>query len=147
MAIYVYDMGLPDMRAGPRRFLWRQTLGRLRSEEVSLGFQHLCVLQERAGNSSLHGLVEKACKLCLLQAVYTSAVTKAQYVRDATLADAAEAEKLLQRQSAAREQYDQGLAKLRATSRQLQSLASRVCVLHTLAVGRRQCTWTRLPAV
>ena len=62
----------------------------------------------------------------VLQAVYTSAVTKAQYVRDATLADAAEAEKLLQRQSAAREQYDQGLAKLRATSRQLQSLASRV---------------------
>lgn len=66
----------------------------------------------------------------MLQAVYTSAVTKAQYVRDATLADAAEAEKLLQRQSAAREQYDQGLAKLRATSRQLQSLASRVCSPH-----------------
>ena len=62
------------------------------------------------------------------QAVYTSAVTKAQYVREATLADAAEAEKLLQRQSAAKEQYDQGLAKLRATSRQLQSLASRVRV-------------------
>ena len=41
-------------------------------------------------------------------------------------ADAAEAEKLLQRQQAAEAQYDQGLSKLRATARQLQSLASRV---------------------
>lgn len=45
---------------------------------------------------------------------------------EALKADAAEAEKLLQRLSAAEAQYDQGLSKLSATSRQLQSLSARV---------------------
>ncbi|KAK9907760.1 hypothetical protein WJX75_009439 [Coccomyxa subellipsoidea] len=77
---------------GPRHFLYRQTLGRLRSAE----------------------------------AVFTTAQAKSQAITEALQADAAEAVKLLQRQSAAEAQYDQGLQKLQATSRQLRSLSSKV---------------------
>ena len=51
---------------------------------------------------------------------------RAKSLAEMQQADAAEAEKLLQRQQAAEAQYDQGLSKLRATARQLQSLALRV---------------------
>ena len=82
-----------------------------------------------------------------MQAVFTSAAAKAQYIREATAVDAAEADKLLQRQVAAKAQYDQGLAKLRATSRQLQSLASRVnmhCIAALLAISQDLMFMTRL---
>ena len=62
-----------------------------------------------------------------MQATYASAEVRAKSLAEMQQADAAEAEKLLQRQQAAEAQYDQGLSKLRATARQLQSLASRVC--------------------
>ena len=66
------------------------------------------------------------CDTCM-QATYASAEVRAKSLAEMQQADAAEAEKLLQRQQAAEVQYDQGLSKLRATARQLQSLASRVC--------------------
>ena len=65
------------------------------------------------------------CNACM-QATYASAEVRAKSLAEMQQADAAEAEKLLQRQQAAEAQYDQGLSKLRATARQLQSLASRV---------------------
>lgn len=62
-----------------------------------------------------------------VQATFASAEVKAKSLAEMQQADAAEVEKLLQRQQAAQAQYDQGLSKLRATARQLQSLASKVC--------------------
>ena len=62
-----------------------------------------------------------------MQATFASAEVKAKSLAEMQQADAAEVEKLLQRQQAAQAQYDQGLLKLRATARQLQSLASKVC--------------------
>jgi hypothetical protein len=62
-----------------------------------------------------------------MQATFASAEVKAKSLAEMQQADAAEVEKLLQRQQAAQVQYDQGLSKLRATARQLQSLASKVC--------------------
>ena len=62
----------------------------------------------------------------VLQAVFRSAQAKNEAITEALQADAAEAVKLLQRQSAAEAQYDQGLQKLQATSRQLRSLSSKV---------------------
>ena len=64
-----------------------------------------------------------------MQATFASAEVRAKTLAEMQQADAAEVEKLLQRQQAAEAQYDQGLSKLRATARQLQSLASRVRVL------------------
>ncbi|CAL8463106.1 g2640 [Coccomyxa elongata] len=77
---------------GPRRFLYRHTFGRLKSEE----------------------------------AVFRSAQVKQQSITEALQSDAAEAQKLLERQAAAEAQYDQGLQKLQATARQLHSLCSKV---------------------
>lgn len=68
----------------------------------------------------------------MLQAVFTTAQAKSQAITEALQADAAEAVKLLQRQSAAEAQYDQGLQKLQATSRQLRSLSSKVVFTSTL---------------
>ena len=73
------------------------------------------------------------CQACL-QATFASAEVRAKSLAEMQQADGAEAEKLLQRQQAAEAQYDQGLSKLRATARQLQSLASRVCACETPAV-------------
>ena len=67
-----------------------------------------------------------------MQATFASAEVRAKSLAEMHQADAAEAEKLLQRQQAAEAQYDQGLSKLRATARQLQSLASRVSLSHGL---------------
>ena len=67
-----------------------------------------------------------------MQATFASAEVRAKTLAEMQQADAAEVEKLLQRQQAAEAQYDQGLSKLRATARQLQSLASRVRPLHCL---------------
>ncbi len=61
-----------------------------------------------------------------VQATFASAEVRAKSLAEMQQTDAAEVEKLLQRQQAAEAQYDQGLSKLRATARQLQSLASRV---------------------
>ncbi|BDA47911.1 RGS1-HXK1-interacting protein 1 [Coccomyxa sp. Obi] len=60
------------------------------------------------------------------EAVFRSAQVKQQSITEALHSDAAEAQKLLQRQAAAEAQYDQGLQKLQATARQLRSLSSKV---------------------
>lgn len=66
---------------------------------------------------------------CIVQAVFKSVQAKNQALSEALQADAAEAQKLLQRQAAAEAQYDQGLQKLQATGRQLRSLTSKVMLL------------------
>jgi len=66
---------------------------------------------------------------CVVQAVLKSVQANNQALSEALQADAAEAQKLLQRQAAAEAQYDQGLQKLQATGRQLRSLTSKVMLL------------------
>ena len=138
--------------AGPRRFLYRQTLGRLRSEQVhttsSLLHSQKCCPQRLLCNEqqffqqSPHSSgncfppsnkLKGACpcsrregRISCVQATFASAEVRAKSLAEMQQTDAAEVEKLLQRQQAAEAQYDQGLSKLRATARQLQSLASRV---------------------
>lgn len=63
----------------------------------------------------------------VVQAVFRSAQVKQQSITEALQLDAAEAQKLLERQAAAEAQYDQGWQKLQATARQLHSLSSKVC--------------------
>lgn len=138
--------------AGPRRFLYRQTLGRLRSEQVLL-HPHSCTLKkccpqrllcngQQCFQQSLHSSsncflptneLKSTCpcsrrddRIGCVQATFASAEVRAKSLAEMQQTDAAEVEKLLQRQQAAEAQYDQGLSKLRATARQLQSLASRV---------------------
>ena len=63
---------------------------------------------------------------------YQAAEVRARQAQEALTQQEAEAVKLEQRLAAAREQYDSGLAKLRSTARQLESLAS-------------QARWPRCP--
>lgn len=67
------------------------------------------------------------------EAVLRSAQVRQQSITEALLSDAAEAQKLLQRQAAAEAQYDQGLQKLQATARQLRNLSSKVKGTETAA--------------
>ncbi len=59
-----------------------------------------------------------------VQAKYEAAEVRVRHAQEALTQQEAEAVKLEQRLAAAREQYDSGLAKLRFTARQLESLAS-----------------------
>ena len=61
-----------------------------------------------------------------VQAKYEAAEVRVRHAQEALTQQEAEAVKLEQRLAAAREQYDSGLAKLRSTARQLESLASQV---------------------
>ena len=62
-----------------------------------------------------------------VQAKYEAAEVRVRHAQEALTQQEAEAVKLEQRLAAAREQYDSGLAKLRSTARQLESLASQAC--------------------
>ncbi|KAK9828297.1 hypothetical protein WJX74_007593 [Apatococcus lobatus] len=77
---------------GPRRFLWRQTVLRVRSEE----------------------------------SMYRSAENKAHQVHESLADQKVEAQKLQERLSAAWQEYNSGVNKLKSTNRQLQQLANRV---------------------
>ena len=59
-----------------------------------------------------------------VQAKYEAAEVRVRQTQEALTQQEAEAVKLEQRLAAAREQYDSGLAKLRSTARQLESLSS-----------------------
>ena len=58
--------------------------------------------------------------------MYKAAEVKAQSLTVTVDSQAAESQKLQERLAAAQEQYSAGLSKLKATNRQLQSLASQV---------------------
>lgn len=75
----------------------------------------------------------------IVQAVFRSAQVKQQSITEALQSDAAEAQKLLQRQAAAEAQYDQGLQKLQATARQLRSLSSKVCCINDMTLSAAKC--------
>ncbi|KAK9828598.1 hypothetical protein WJX72_000955 [[Myrmecia] bisecta] len=77
---------------GPRRFLFRNTIGRLRSEE----------------------------------GMFRSAEMKAKSISEAVQSQTAEGTKLEQRLALAQEELNRGLSKVKATNRQLQSLAKQV---------------------
>ena len=61
-----------------------------------------------------------------MQSLFKSAETRATYVKENVKFHAAEQQKLMERLTAAQEQYNTGLAKLKATNKQLQSLESSV---------------------
>ena len=65
-----------------------------------------------------------------VQAKYEAAEVRVRHAQEALTQQEAEAVKLEQRLAAAREQYDSGLAKLRSTARQLESLASQARTAH-----------------
>ena len=82
--------------------------------------------------------LQTSCCSFIVQAVFRSAQAKQESITEALHLDAAEAQKLLERQAAAEAQYDQGLLKLQATARQLRSLSLKVCRIMRMTLFREK---------
>lgn len=126
--------------AGPRRFLYRQTVGRLRSEEASALHHcvcwrcHACILPLdclACITLSIFGILGwlklwQVDGVVALQSVYLAAKRKSEQLGESVEGHAAEATKLTERLASAQTQYLDGMRKVKAASKQLQYLEKEV---------------------